>query len=158
MKKLCWILGVIAVAAWSCKKAKGPKDVPPAQQVNTHDSALAMSVIINGANWKADSLFTYRVANSTNDSDALSVMIVATQKTGVTRTISFNISNFTGVREYVVNPPDNTFYYYVGNERHVASSGSFNVQSDTGGRYSGTFFFVADSMVATSGKFKVARP
>lgn len=160
MKRSFFIAGFIAlVCAYGCKKAKGPANVPSAQTDNSVDTLLNMSAIINGEEWKTDSAYSYKILSSGNDSGVLNLMVISTQiKDNLATTIKFNITGYTGLKAYPINPPLTAATYYAGNERHAASSGSFNVQSDTANVLSGTFFFVADTIVVTNGTFKVALP
>lgn len=160
MKRLCVIVGLIIVAmAGACKKAKGPANVKSAEQNNGLDSLLNMKATINGSVWQTDSAYSYKVKSSGNDTNVESLLIIATQmKDNVATTIKFYISSFTGKSDYVINPPQNSVTYSVGNERHVATSGTLKVSNDTGSLLTGTFYFVADTIVATNGTFKVAIP
>jgi len=159
MKRLLFLFVVLAAVAASCKKTKGPSNVPSAHQDNGIDSLLSMKVSINGREWSTDSAYSYKVKNSDNDTTTFNLMVIATQIKGDTAsTITFNITGYSGIREYVINPPQYTATYFANNHRYFATSGSFNVRADTGHVLSGTFNFIADSISATKGTFKIAIP
>ncbi len=159
MKRLLFILVLLVIGVTSCKKNKGPKDVQSAQPDNGIDSILTMKALINGVDWSTDSAYSYKVKNSGNDTGIINLMVIATQNRNDTvSTITFTITGYEGVKEYIINPPTNTATYYSGNQRHYATSGSFDVKSDSGNILSGTFNFVADTIAATKGTFKVALP
>jgi hypothetical protein len=160
MKRLLFLfLLSISVMGMACKKAKGPKNVDSIKQDNSIDSLLLMTATVNGLPWQTDSAYSYRVKNSGNDSGSYNLLISATRIVNdSSTTISFNITGFTGVNDYVINPPVNTATYYIGTQRHFATSGVFSVKLDTGNVYSGTFYFTADTITVTNGTFNVALP
>jgi hypothetical protein len=153
---LCCLLGLTFA---NCRKTKGPASVPSVQPNNGVDSLINMSALVNTRQWQTDSAYSYKVKNSANDSTVINLLIVATQwGPSDTSTITININNYTGPATYNVNPPINAIYYYARNVRHIATSGSFKVESDTGQLLRGTFSFVADSIKVTNGSYKVALP
>lgn len=159
MKRTGIVIGLVLMAAFSCKKAKGPADVPSAQQNNSLDSATLMSATVNGVSWKTDSAFSYRVKASTNDSDVMNLQVIATGDAGgSSSTIVINITDYKGVKSYPIDPPQNNATYYWNNRRFYATSGTFNVLKDSGNIISGTFNFIADTVVVTKGTFALAAP
>ncbi len=145
--------------AQGCRKAKGPSNTKSAQPDNSIDSLLNMTADINGVRWETDSAYSYRVKSSGNDSNLINLMVIATKKNdSVTSTMKFNISNFTGVGNYSILPPANTITYYLGSIRYFATSGVFTVIKDSGGVMSGTYNFIADTIVVTNGTFTLALP
>lgn len=157
MNKLFAIIVFSGLAFYSCRKAKGPIDVPSIKQDSSLSAQLAMSALVNGANWKTDSAYSYKITRTDNDTAVWDLMVTATQrKTSAPSTITFSINNFRGVGEYKINPPFVTATYYNGNTRHFASSGTISVQADTASLLSGVFNFVADTVSIVDGKFKVA--
>lgn len=159
MRKLLYIPLIVVVAATACKKYKGPADTASTQIDNSINSKLSMAALINGVSWKTDSAYSYRVANSANDTDILNLMIVATRITDTeASTITFNISDYKGIGDYKIDPPVVTATYYAANKRHFASTGTFSIQSDSSGLLSGAFNFTADTVVVSEGSFRVALP
>lgn len=176
MKKLFLIFPLLVIISFTnCKKSKGPASVPSVQQDNGADSLLDMSVLINGVVWQTDSAFSYKIRQSGNDSNLVSLMIQATNKSTdtpvKTSTIVININNYTGPNTYVINPPAVSVVYYQGTTRFPSlPSATFNVTvvSDTGQLLRGTFSFDAFDVLSTSptpppikfrsGTFTVALP
>lgn len=157
MKRIFAILFISGVTLFSCRKVKGPANVPSLQQDTSLSGQLSMSALVNGATWKTDSAYSYKISRMDNDTTVWDLMITATQRRGgQPSTITFNISNFKGVGEYKVNPPNVTAIYYNGNIRHFSMAGAINIQSDTSSLLSGVFNFVADTVSIVDGKFKVA--
>jgi hypothetical protein len=86
-------------------------------------------------------------------------MVIATRsKDGKVSTLNINITGYSGLKDYVVNPPITTITYYADNRRYYATSGFVNIQSDSNKVLSGIFGFNADSIVASKGAFKLAIP
>lgn len=142
-----------------CRKTKGPASVNSVQPDNSIDSLLNMTALVNGVKWQTDSAYSYKVKNSGNDSGIINLMVVATQtKNSIPSTITFNISDFKGVGEYVLNPPLNTATYYSANRRFYATAGMFNVKKDSGGILIGVFNFSADTITVSNGTYIVALP
>jgi hypothetical protein len=162
MKKLFFIAALFTIAFTDCKKAKGPASVPSVQLNNGLDSLRYLSCLVNGRDWKTDSAFSYKVKQSGNDSGIINLMIEATLPSHDTATsastILININNYTGPTIYYVNPPINSITYYQGTMRHLATSGTFRVISDTGQILIGTFSFAADTVKVTNGNFQVTLP
>jgi hypothetical protein len=161
MKRLILCIPVFLFCAFiACRKAKGPPNAKSVQPNNNLDSTVMMSAAINGANWKTDSAYGYRIRYSGNDSNYSNLMITATKHDSVSpTTIKFSITRFNGPNTYVINPPINTATYYdANNVRHYATSGSIVVATDTAYALRGTFSFVADTVSITNGIFDVALP
>lgn len=160
MKKL-FLFGLLFsfVLAVGCRKTKGPLNTKSAQPDTSIDSLLNMTAEINGVRWETDSAYSYRVKSSGNDSNLINLMVIANKTSnGITSTMKFNISNFTGIGNYPILPPANTITYYYGSIRHFATSGVFTVIKDSGGVMSGTFNYVADTLSVTNGTFTLALP
>ncbi len=159
MRKLL-LFGLLFIAlALGCRKAKGPSNTKSAQPDNSIDSLLNMTADVNGVRWETDSAYSYRVKSSGNDSNLINLMVIATNKNdSPTTTMKVNISNFTGVGNYAILPPANTITFYLGSIRHFATSGVFTVIKDTGGVMSGTYNFIADTIIVTNGTFTLALP
>ena len=160
MKRFLFATSILLYIAFgACKKAAGPANAKSVQQNNNLDSNVAMSALINGENWHTDSVYGYRVASSGADS-SVSLMITATQKNanGPASTIVFNISHYIGVTSYPINPPATSATYYIGNQRHFATSGQIIFTSDTAYALVGVFYFIADSFMVEQGAINVARP
>lgn len=159
MRKLFYLSLLLLVAgASSCKKTKGPSNVKSAQQDNSVDSLVSVKMYVNGQVWQTDSVFSYKVKNSANDTSTYSYMVTATNVTNRTSSLVINISGYSGLKNYAVNPPFSTITYYSNNHRYFATSGTFNVQSDTDNVLSGTFNFIADTIVVSKGTFRLAMP
>lgn len=159
MRKLIFFILMGGMSFIACKKAKGPANVRSAQPDNSVDSLVTIKMSVNGVAWSTDSVYSYKVANSSNDSGAYNFMIIATRdKDGKVSTLNINITGYSGLRDYPVNPPINTVTYYADNHRYYATSGSVNIQSDSNKVLSGTFNFNADSIVVSKGSFKLAIP
>jgi len=142
-----------------CSKAKGPADGKSVQVNNHLDSTVSLSALINGTNWQTDSAYGYKVNSSGNDSGVVNLVITASKRNGgVASTISFNITRYSGANTYTIAPPVNTAAYYIGSERHFATSGQLVVTTDTGVALLGNFYFTADSFNVEQGVFNVARP
>ncbi len=160
------IIILLCIAFAACKKASGPADGNSVQPNNNLDSTVSVSAVINGAQWQTDSAFGDIVKPSGNDSTLVGLMITATRiindsgsaVANSSSTIVFNITNYTGPNTYTINPPINTATYYVGTNRHFASSGKFIVTADTAYSLKGTFSFVAGTDTVTNGVFNVAMP
>jgi len=158
MKKV-GILALLVISSLACKKTKGPADVKSAQQDNSLDSPTLMSATVNGVGWKTDSAFSYRVNTSTNDTETVNLMVSATNYGGSSpTTIVIHISGYQGVRSYAIEPPENNATYYANNRRFYATSGSFNVLKDSANIITGTFSFIADTVVVTKGNFSLVSP
>ena len=143
----------------ACKKSKGPANGKSEQPNNNLDSLVSMSAFINGHAWQTDSAFGSYVRHSGNDSGISNITITATRKKNdSTSTIVFNITNFSGINTYTINPPINTATYYFGNTRYYATSGEIIVTNDSGSSLIGTFHFIADTISATNGTFNVSLP
>ncbi len=154
------ILLVLAIAcvAGSCKKKKGLTPTRSVQQNNNLDTLVGMSAKIDGESWQADSVFGYRV-NYGADTGRMDLYVTATNtRNDTNRTISFTITNYTGVNTYRIDPPIVSATYYIGNERHYATGGSIVVTSDDQYGVIGTFNFTADTIIVTDGVFNVAKP
>jgi len=160
MKRLFLIIPIsLCIALPACKKVSGPADGNSIQPNNKLDSTIYMNATINGRKWQSDSVFSYSVKSSGNDSGIVNLEITGTQKVNDTaNTIIFYISNYTGPNKYIINPPVNTATYYVGNNRHYASVGQVQITSDTAYALKGTFYFTADTITVTNGTFDVALP
>ena len=162
MKRLLIAVPILLLlCVFACKKATGPANGKSVQPKNNVDSTVSVSAIINGSGWQTDSAYGYNVKHSGNDSGVSDLMITATstdKKTNVVSTITFNISNYSGPREYKITPPYNTATYYIGNMRHFALLGSFVVATDTAYALRGSFSFVADTFTVSQGVFDVALP
>jgi hypothetical protein len=107
MRRFLLILVLMFVGIAACKKNKGPASVPSAQPDNGVDSLLSMTAVINGVDWKTDSAYSYKIKNSGNDSGVINLMIVATQtKNDTVSTITFNLTDYTGIKDYAIDPPN----------------------------------------------------
>jgi hypothetical protein len=160
MKRLIIAIPVILLCSFfACKKVKGPANGNSVQPNNHLDSTVAVSASINGAPWQTDSAFGYSIKYSGNDSGVSNLMITATNyRNHPATTMTFNITNYSGLNVYPVNPPFNTAAYYVGNIRYFATKGTITVTSDTAYALKGTFSFTADTLTISSGVFNVAIP
>ncbi len=160
MKRLFLIIPIsLCLALPACKKASGPANLKSVQPNNNLDSTVIMTATINGQSWQADSAFGYYVQNSGNDTGTQNLLITATQtNTNPPTTITFNIYNYTGPNTYLINPPNNTAAYYVGNLRNFGRSGHITISSDTAYALKGTFTFIAGADTINSGVFNVALP
>ncbi len=157
MYRLLVIFFMSGILLYACRKAKGPSDVPSIKPDSSLAAQLSMSALVNGATWKTDSAYSYKIERMDNDTAVWELMITATQRRGgLASTITFNINDFKGVGAYKVSPPSVTATYYNGNIRHFSSSGTITIQSDTSNLLSGVFNFVADTVSIVDGKFKVA--
>ena len=159
MKNRIAILFVLfCLVQFACKKSENPAMGVSVQPNNKLDTLVAMNAKVNGVNWQTDSVNGYNVLY-TNDSGRLNLFITATQKQGDTSTtISFTLTNYLGPATYTVSPPLNSAAYYVGNTRHMATSGQVVVVTDTNYAITGTFNFIADSITVTQGVFNVEKP
>ncbi len=159
MKKLLILSSVmLAVGYGACKKPSGPANGNSVQPNNNLDSLVFMTAAINGTDWKADSVFGYRVKNSGNDSGKVNLMITAISKgNGDPSTIVFNIYNYTGPQKYIINPPYVTATYYKGTTRFYATYGDVNITSNANYSLIGDFYFSAD-IYNVNGSFNVAMP
>jgi hypothetical protein len=164
MKRLVIAVPFIMLTLFAaCKKASGPANGKSVQPDNTRDSLVNMAAIINGVAWKTDSAFGSYISHSGNDT-LVNLVISATRHTndslGITTnsTITFNITNYSGPSSYTINPPLNTAVYYVGNERHFATSGVINITNDSGYSLLANFSFTADTIMVTNGSFDVSLP
>jgi hypothetical protein len=159
MSKLFYLSLILLVAGFSsCKKTKGPSNVKSAQQDNSVDSLVNVKMYVNGLVWHTDSVFSYKVKNSANDTSTYNYMVTATNVANKTTTLVINIMGYNGLKNYTVNPPFTTITYYSDNHRYFATSGTFNIQSDTDNVLSGTFNFIADTIVSSKGTFRLAMP
>ena len=160
MKRLAVIIPLILFISFAaCKKSKGPANGNSVQPNNNLDSLVSMSATINGHLWQTDSAFGSYVQHSNNDSGITNLMITATRKKNDSiSTIVFNITNFSGINTYTINPPIITATYYLGNMRHYATSGIIVVTNDSGSSLLGTFHFIADTISVTNGTFNVSLP
>jgi hypothetical protein len=159
MRKLIFFILMGGMSFIACKKVKGPASVRSAQPDNSVDSLVTIKMSINGVAWSTDSVYSYKVENSSNDSGVYNFMVIATRaKDGKVSTLNINLTGYSGLKDYPVNPPINTITYYADNHRYYATSGSVNIQSDSNKVLSGTFNFIADSIVASKGAFKLAIP
>ena len=158
MKSLFAIFVVSLSVCMACKKSSSSVTGKSVQQKDP-DSTVSISATINGASWQTDSAFGYKIKNSGNDSSISNLYINATRtNNGGATTISFNVTQFTGPGTYTVNPPRVTAAYYIGTQRHFATSGSIVVLSDTAYALRGTFSFRADTIKVDGGTFDVALP
>jgi hypothetical protein len=158
MKRLFAILLVSVSVCVACKKSSSPVTGNSVKQKDP-DSTVFISATINGGNWQTDSAFGYKVKYSGNDSSTSNLLINATRtNNGGSTTISFNVTRFNGPGTYPVNPPLVTATYYVGTQRHFATTGNIVVMSDTAYALRGTFSFRADTITVDNGKFDVALP
>ncbi len=159
MKKVLEVivaLSVIALAA--CSKKHGYAVTHSVVQDNNQDSLVGMDAVIDSVAWHTDSAYAYRVKYS-GDSTRMDLYINASRRLNDTvSTIAFTIVNYTGPKNYPIDPPATAATYYKGSERHFATIGSINIVSDTPYSVIGTFNFTADTIVVTNGKFNVAKP
>jgi hypothetical protein len=159
MKRLLIAIPLLMCVAFAdCKKAKGPANGKSVQPNDKLDSLVSMSAIINGNFWQTDSVFGYYIKSSGNDTSTTNLFVTATVNGAVPSTITFNITNYTGLKTYTVNPPVVTIIYYVGNTRYMATHGQIIVTSDSEYGVIGTFNFIADIINASGGEFNVAHP
>jgi hypothetical protein len=154
---LCFV--VLFSFLFSCKKASGPANGKSVNPKNP-DSLVSLSATVNGQAWQTDSVYTYRVASSANDSGTYNLLITAINKPtiGATSIITFNITRFAGIGTYVINPPVNAITYYTGSERHYANFGQVAVTNVTAYSLEGNFNFTADSVTVQNGAFHVPVP
>ena len=158
MKRLFAILVVSVSVCVACKKSSSPVTGKSVQQKDP-DSTVTLSATINQNSWQTDSAFGYKVKYSGNDSSISNLLINATRtNSGGSTTISFNITRFNGPGSYPVNPPEVTAAYYVGTQRHFATTGRIDVLSDTAYALRGKFSFRADTITVDNGNFDVALP
>ena len=159
MKRILLLLVVAATCmAVSCSKKKGLTPTRSVQQNNNLDTLVGMSAKIGGMPWQADSAFGYRISYGA-DTGRMDLLITGTSTVNdTTRTISFSITNYTGVNTYRIAPPVVAATYYVGKERHYAFGGSVIISSDDQYGVIGTFNFTADTIVVMDGKFNIAKP
>jgi len=151
MKK-CALIFIVCVLIAACGKKKGatPIPAPPAFV----DSPFVTASIGN-LNFATDSATILSVAYP-GDSAKLDVSLQAVKTIGgVGYMLLFYITNFTGVNTYAVAPPQVSITYYANGVRHYAQSGQIVVATDSNNIITGTFNFVADSLVATNGAFNV---
>lgn len=142
----------------ACRKAKGPANVGSVKPKKL-DSTVHMYATVNGAEWKTDSAYGYNVRNSGNDTGISNLLITATKYTSGISTIKFNITRYTGLGTYTINPPVNTATYYdANNMRHFATAGTIVFATDTAYALRGTFSFTADTVSVINGEFDVALP
>ncbi len=160
MKRLIISIPIfVCIAFGACKKVHGPANGKSVQLNNNLDSTVTMNAAINGDLWHTDSAFGYIVKPAGNDSTLQSLSITAEQKlNGNSTTIAFTINTYTGPNTYIINPPFNTATYYVGTERHYATTGQIVIASDTAYALIGTFNFKADGFFIDNGQFNVAKP
>ena len=160
MKRPFVIISVILCITFAaCSKNKGPANGKSVQPNNNLDSLVSMSALINGHSWQTDSAFGSYVHHSGNDSGVVNLMITATRKKNDSvSTIVFNITNFSGINTYTINPPLNTATYYLGNIRYYATSGAIIVTNDSGSSLLGSFHFIADTISVANGTFNVSLP
>ncbi|PQJ10896.1 hypothetical protein CJD36_013070 [Flavipsychrobacter stenotrophus] len=159
MKRIVAVLVVISLLAFvACKKKKHYPVTNSVQQNNNQDTAVGMNATINGHAWTTDSAYAYRIRYA-NDSVMSDLYINATRKVNdTTSTISFSIVNYTGPKNYLIDPPNVSATYYINGERHYATLGEINIESDSPYAMIGTFNFTVDSTVVTDGSFNVAKP
>lgn len=159
MKKI-WVVSVVLglLVLNACSKKHGYPVTHSVQQNNSADSLITMDAKINGEAWHTDSAYAYRVKYA-NDTTMEDIYVTATRRVNDTlSTLSFTIVNYTGVQNYLVAPPQVSATYYIGSQRHYATLGQINIETD--GPYSliGTFNFTVDSTVVSDGSFNVAKP
>lgn len=120
---------------------------------------VSIAALINGENWQTDSAYCYKVGYSGNDTGKVNLLITASKRvSGNTSTIEFKLTNYYGPGSYAINPPLNTATYYIGNQRHFATSGEMIINTDTAYALIGIFYFTADSINVEQGIFNVTRP
>ncbi len=158
MKYIFAIILLFTLTQVACKKKSDPLDSPSVQQNNRLDTLVSMSALINGQAWQTDSVFGYTVFYP-SDSAKTNLYITATNKVKDTPTsMAFFITNYIGARTYIIDPSLVTVTYYVGSQRHFATSGQITVTSDSNYAIIGTFNFQADTISVTQGVFNVAKP
>ena len=159
MKHIVTALVVFSLLAFgACTKNKHYPVTNSVQQNNKQDTAVGMDCTINGKAWSTDSAYAYRIRYA-NDSFMSDVYITATRRLNDTpATITFSIINYTGPKNYLIDPPNVSATYYINGQRHFATLGAINVETDSPYAMVGSFSFTADSTVVTDGKFNVAKP
>jgi hypothetical protein len=158
MKRLLLIV-VVLLAFAACKKATDSNLGVSIQPNNSLDSTVFLNANINGVQWNADSVFANTVRASGNDSGVINLLITAEKKDADSpKTVVLTITNFLGRGKYDIVPPANTATYYLGNNRHYATSGSITITSWANSSLTGNYEFVADSITVTSGSFNVVLP
>lgn len=159
MRKVVAVIVVFCLLALvACKKKKNYRTTNSVQQDNTRDTAIGVDALINGAVWQTDSAYAYKV-RYTGTNPMADLYITATRRVNDTAsTISFSIINYTGPQNYLIDPPNVSATYYIGGERHYATLGAINIESDSPDAMIGTFNFTVDSTVVTDGHFNVAKP
>lgn len=158
MKKLLFLSMCFSVAL-ACKKTKESDVGGSIGSGNAVDSNASLIAKINGDLWKADSAFGTFINGSGNDSGVVNLLIEAIHSTATPhRTILLNITSYPGPGTFPIAPPYYTAVYYLGNQRHYATSGEIVITGKQAGSLKGTFSFQADSITVTDGAFNVSMP
>lgn len=142
---------MVCIAACSKKKGAAPAPAP----TGFVDSPYLSMYVDSSFHFATDSA-TLSTISYPSDSGRADIKITAVRSIGgIGYTVSFYISNFTGINAYVIAPPAVSATYYVGGVRHYAQSGQIVIATDTNNVITGSFNFVADSLVVTKGAFNV---
>jgi hypothetical protein len=152
MRKFSLIfLVVICIVACGKNKGAAPLPAPP----NYVDMPY-LSAAISGINFSTDSP-TVAIIGYPHDSLKQDISIMANKIIGgVGYTLKFYITNFTGVNTYAISPPQTSVTYYVNGTRHYAQAGQIVIATDSNNVITGTFGFMADTLMAAKGAFNVA--
>jgi len=159
MKRVPHILFfILTMLVFACKKQPDPLDLPSVQPDNRLDTLVTFSATVNGKTWQTDSVEANNVAYSIDTTKANLLVTAKRIANDTTTIITFSIAQFSDTGIYVINPPAISATYYIGTQRHYATSGQIEITSYANYAIIGTIIFVADSIVVTNGTFNVQQP